>query len=298
MQTTLVHVCADPKPWIPASALATASEHLAAEESDWRRQLDNLRAYGSDRAPVDCWVERGHPAGALIDAATATEADVILIGSSGVGTLRGELLGSVSSQLVEHAPCSVMVFREGYPASPAHLRSVLVGLDGSRSSLDALAMAQELAAPLEARLVLCAAYPAGVAFAPPTGELRDEPRVHASRSSTRRDGPCRANQRSSRSSAKAEHERPAASMRAPRTRGTRPRQPRTPRVQALAARQHLTVAGQPRAVPGAHRPPPIVSLGPWVCGDRSSPATSWLRGRKRCRASPGRRLRSCPSGAS
>ena len=70
VQTTLVHVCADPKPWIPASALATASEHLAAEESDWRRQLDNLTAYGSDRAPVDCWVERGHPAGALIDAAT------------------------------------------------------------------------------------------------------------------------------------------------------------------------------------------------------------------------------------
>ena len=179
VQTTLVHVCADPKPSIPASALATASEHLAAEESDWRRQLDNLTAYGSDRAPVDCWVKRGHPAGALIDAATATEADVILIGSSGVGTLRGELLGSVSSQLVEHAPCSVMVFREGYPASPAHLRSVLVGLDGSRGSLDALAMAQELAAPLEARLVLCAAYPAGVAFAPPTSELRDEPRVHA-----------------------------------------------------------------------------------------------------------------------
>ena len=76
-------------------------------------------------------------------------------------------------------PCSVMVFREGHPASPAHLRSVLVGLDGSRGCMDALAMAQELAAALEARLVLCAAYPTGVAFAPPTSELRDELRAHA-----------------------------------------------------------------------------------------------------------------------
>ena len=33
----------------------------------------------------------------------------------------------------------------------------------------------------------------------------------------------------------------------------------TSRVQAQPARQHLTAAGQPRAVPGAHRPPPIVS---------------------------------------
>lgn len=179
MQTTLVRVCPDPKPSIPANALATASLHLAAEESDWRRQLDNLRAYGSDRSPVDCWVERGHPAGALIDAASATEADVILIGSSGVRTLRGEFLGSVSSQVVEHAPCSVMVFREGDPASPAHLRSVLVGLDGSRGCMDALSIAQELAAALEARLVLCAAYPTGVAFAPPTSELRGELRAHA-----------------------------------------------------------------------------------------------------------------------
>jgi Putative auto-transporter adhesin, head GIN domain len=48
----------------------------------------------------------------------------------------------------------------------------------------------------------------------------------------------------------------------------------TRRLQALAARQHLTVAGQPCAVPGAHRPPPIVSMSPRVCGHRSSPATS------------------------
>ncbi len=82
-------------------------------------------------------------------------------------------------QVVEHAPCSVMVFREGHPASPAHLRGVLVGLDGSRGCMDALAMAQELAAALEARLVLCAAYPTGVAFAPPTSELRDELRANA-----------------------------------------------------------------------------------------------------------------------
>ena len=195
-------------------------------------------------------------------------------------------------------PCSVMVFREGYPASPAHLRSVLVGLDGSRGSLDALAMAQELAAPLEARLVLCAAYPAGVAFAPPTGELRDEPRVHASSvvDAARRTVPGKPEVIEELGEGRArtsccEH----AST-------THPRYSSSAAADSEGSSACCSAAphgGWPTtrrarcSSPAADRLPRPV--GVWRS---SSPATSWLRGRKRCRASPGAPAASCPSGAS
>jgi Universal stress protein family len=54
-------------------------------------------------------VLRGSPAGVLIAAAVDSGADLILTGSRGAGRIQGALLGSVSSQVLTHAPCSVMV---------------------------------------------------------------------------------------------------------------------------------------------------------------------------------------------
>jgi nucleotide-binding universal stress UspA family protein len=51
----------------------------------------------------------GPPANALIDA--ARDADLLVIGSRGHGGFAGALLGSVSLQAVQHAPCPVVVCR-------------------------------------------------------------------------------------------------------------------------------------------------------------------------------------------
>ena len=52
-----------------------------------------------------------------------------------------------------------MVFREGdTPAPAAHARTIVVGVDGSPSSREALDRAQALAVPLGARLLLVHAY--------------------------------------------------------------------------------------------------------------------------------------------
>ena len=179
VQTTLLHVSGSSESPVAAGSRKARHEHVAAQDREWRRQLDSLRDYGAANAPVDCSIEHGHPAGALIDAAADLDADLILLGSTGVKPIRRRLLGSVSSQVVEHASCSVMIVREGHPAAPAHVRTIVIGLDGSPESLEALAVAATLATPLGARLVLCTAYPASVAFAPPTTELRDGLRHHA-----------------------------------------------------------------------------------------------------------------------
>jgi nucleotide-binding universal stress UspA family protein len=78
---------------------------------------------------------------ALVDA-TRTAALVVL-GARGHGPVHGLLLGSVTRHVSQHAHCPVVVVRE--PADPRQKR-VLVGVDGSSNSQDALGFAMEHAA--------------------------------------------------------------------------------------------------------------------------------------------------------
>ncbi|MBO1416709.1 universal stress protein [Streptomyces sp. FH025] len=57
----------------------------------------------------------GNAAQALLEAAKG--AALLVVGSRGLGGFSGVLLGSVSRHLTEHAPCPVVVVREGLAAS-------------------------------------------------------------------------------------------------------------------------------------------------------------------------------------
>lgn len=70
---------------------------------------DALVAAGAD--DFDVAVERtstcGGAAGSILDA--AEEADLVVLGSRGLGAVKGMLLGSVTMQVTHHAPCPVVV---------------------------------------------------------------------------------------------------------------------------------------------------------------------------------------------
>jgi len=53
----------------------------------------------------------GHPADEIIKAATKERSDLILAGAKGLGAIARFLLGSVSTKLVQHSACSVLVVR-------------------------------------------------------------------------------------------------------------------------------------------------------------------------------------------
>jgi len=57
--------------------------------------------------PIDAIAVHGSAASALIK--TAKGADLIVVGSRGRGGFAGLLLGSVSQQVVQHAPCPAVV---------------------------------------------------------------------------------------------------------------------------------------------------------------------------------------------
>jgi nucleotide-binding universal stress UspA family protein len=61
---------------------------------------------------------RGPAVNALLSA--AADADMLVLGPRGIGGFKGLLLGSVSEQLIQHAPCTTVVVREkSKPAASA-----------------------------------------------------------------------------------------------------------------------------------------------------------------------------------
>lgn len=87
-------------------------------------------------------VLRGRPASQIVELSNQIRADLIVVGSRGLGTWKRLLLGSVSAEIVDHASCPVLVARR------PSVGLVLIGDDGSpgsRAAVDLLARLPSLA---------------------------------------------------------------------------------------------------------------------------------------------------------
>jgi nucleotide-binding universal stress UspA family protein len=63
----------------------------------------------SSKVSIRQLVVEDHPVQALMNAAAG--ADLLVVGSRGLGSFAGALIGSVSQHLVQHAPCPVVIIR-------------------------------------------------------------------------------------------------------------------------------------------------------------------------------------------
>ena len=93
--------------------VAVLSEHL----DEQRQQLEGLvaRAEGTLREsgfPTQGMVVMGDPREVLVEVAQNERADVLVVGSRGRTGITKLMLGSVSSHVVTHAPCSVLVVKQ------------------------------------------------------------------------------------------------------------------------------------------------------------------------------------------
>lgn len=92
---------------------------------------------------------------ALIREAERKQDTLIAVGSHGVGRMAGIVIGSVATQIIHKAPCSVLVTRETSDRPP---RKIVVGVDGSPESAAACAVARQLANRFAAELVPVVAH--------------------------------------------------------------------------------------------------------------------------------------------
>jgi nucleotide-binding universal stress UspA family protein len=115
--------------------------------------------------PAEARTPRGRPTEELLRACES--ADLLVVGSRGLGGFRGLLLGSVSDQVAHHASCPVLIARStGRPVrKDLHGGVIVVGVDGSAESGQALRFALEEAGLRQATLrVVCAWEPVDTAF--------------------------------------------------------------------------------------------------------------------------------------
>jgi nucleotide-binding universal stress UspA family protein len=113
-------VTAHELPFEPSGMAPTSSAVLAADQL-----ADHLRHNGY---PTETVAVRGRPADVILAEADELHADLIVVGSRGLGVAASALVGSVSAALVDHAPCPVLVARGG------EITRILLATDGSRSS--------------------------------------------------------------------------------------------------------------------------------------------------------------------
>jgi nucleotide-binding universal stress UspA family protein len=91
---------------------STAEEYYAHIEREAKELLERIEAAAPSTEGLDVeWLGvPGNAAEVLIKATRG--AAMLVVGSRGLGGFRGLVLGSVSSQCVQHAHCPVLVVRE------------------------------------------------------------------------------------------------------------------------------------------------------------------------------------------
>lgn len=114
-------------------------------------------------AHPECTVEgfllRGRPASRIVDEARDFEADLIVVGHRGHGPMETMLLGSVSAEVVDHAPCPVLVARSGT------LGPVVLADDGSPSAVTAAAVLEAFPLPAQTPITVLSITDTGFPFA-------------------------------------------------------------------------------------------------------------------------------------
>lgn len=138
-------------------------------DSEIRKKAENeamkmvsLLGKGGISARTEILRAKGSVSDSLIDAAYDEKIDLIVAGTRGLGAFRRMILGSVSTSLLNHAKCPVLVVRRR-AKSEAQLKRIIVATDGSKNSKDAVDLAISVARAAKAELVI-----ANVVYLPPT----------------------------------------------------------------------------------------------------------------------------------
>lgn len=84
-------------------------EELEASGAEVLKNVE--KNYGEEGFNLQTKIAHGDAAAQICSEAREGRYDLIVIGSRGLGEIKGFLLGSVSSRVVRHAGCSVLIIR-------------------------------------------------------------------------------------------------------------------------------------------------------------------------------------------
>lgn len=80
-------------------------------EKQCKADLEEAKAAVPEGVPADTLFEVGSPGPVLLQMADEIKCDLVVMGSRGLGPLKGIFMGSVSSYLVSRAKCPVLIVK-------------------------------------------------------------------------------------------------------------------------------------------------------------------------------------------
>lgn len=92
-------------------AKANFDVHSLLEEDARSEVKDTIHIFETEGLPYTLKVAIGDPAAEIIEIAEKEMADLIVIGSRGLGTIKGVFMGSVSQKVAHHSSCPVMIVK-------------------------------------------------------------------------------------------------------------------------------------------------------------------------------------------
>ena len=116
------------------------SDHQHVETNDrlqdlMKQELDAAKAaLSAPGRTIETALVAGRPASEIIEEARRMGAELIVLGSHGRGAVASALLGSVANEVVDHAPCPVLVSRT------ANVDRLVLAHDGTAGALQAEAV--------------------------------------------------------------------------------------------------------------------------------------------------------------
>ena len=138
----------------------------ASEAARGEHMLADLATSIPALPPTTTMIRHGDVAEVLADEAQSGREAVLVVGSRGLGPVRGRLLGSVSRRLLERSATPLVIVTPQASSTPWTTpgRGVLVGYDGSQESRAALSVAADLAQATREPLTLAHVEVLGVGF--------------------------------------------------------------------------------------------------------------------------------------
>jgi len=145
--------------------------HISAEkarylekmiEQEERRSMDYLKGIANTfpGLSVNCVIEKGRAAEAIIDKAGADKGTLIMMATHGRSGIDRWVLGSVAEKVLRAANNPLLLVRAAKPTTSgqARLTSVIVPLDGSELAESVLPAVTELAKKLDLEIILFRAF--------------------------------------------------------------------------------------------------------------------------------------------
>ncbi|HEX2053060.1 MAG TPA: universal stress protein [Actinomycetota bacterium] len=109
------------------------------------------------RVPVETMSPSGDAGAVLVEVAESSAADLIVVGSVGMGKERRFRLGAVAERTAHHAPCDVLIVRTTGEEGPVRRRvyeGIVTGTDGSSTASEAVRRAFDLGMMLETKVTV------------------------------------------------------------------------------------------------------------------------------------------------